>query len=123
MGLVIVLLQGCSLWTTAVPESGLLTGVVEAGSPCGRRPPPDRPGTQTCASRPIAAEIQIIGQGSEIRRSVQSDENGQFHIELPAGTYELRVDGSGLYRGAQQQTVVTAAQTQSVRLRLISTAR
>lgn len=123
LGLVIGLLQGCSHWATATPEHGVLTGVVEAGSPCGRRPAPDRPGSQTCASRPVATAIQIIGLGDQSERSVRSDESGHFQIALPAGAYQLRVDGNGLYRSTQVNTVLTAGQPQTVRLRLISSAR
>lgn len=117
----LLLLSGCSLWQSPA-TTGILTGVVEAGSPCGRPPPPDRPG-RPCPSRPVAIDIQISELDRGERHRTRSDEQGQFRIELPAGHYRIQVAPQGLTLGTQTDTRILAGQTHELRLRLISTAR
>ena len=117
----LLLLSGCSLWQPP-PSTGTLTGVVEAGSPCGRPPPPDRPG-RPCSSRPVATEIQISERGSGQQHFAQSNDQGQFRIELPAGDYRIQIPRRGITLGTEADTQIIAGQTHELRLRLISTAR
>ena len=117
----LLLLSGCSLWQTP-PATGTLAGLVEAGSPCGQPPPPDRPG-RPCPSRPVATDIQISARDSGELHRTRSNDQGQFRIELPAGDYRVQIPRQGLTLGTQTDAQIVAGQTHELRLRLISTAR
>lgn len=61
-------------------------------------------------ARVVNASVKV--EGRRIRRELRTDEEGRFHVELPAGVYRVTVysPGFGLFRqkGVRVQAGVTA---------------
>ena len=64
---------------------------------------------QPCPPKPYAAKINVIGSGNQPVTQAQADAQGQFRIDLPAGTYTLVPLSPGLYPRAAQQTVTVSS--------------
>lgn len=45
--------------------------------------------------RPIAGQVAVIYERGALAAHVASDQQGNFHIDLPPGRYTLRVESSG----------------------------
>ncbi len=64
---------------------------------------------QPCPPRPYPAKINVMGSGNQQITQAQSDAQGQFRIDLPAGTYTLMPLSPGIYPRAAPQTVTVQA--------------
>ncbi|MBA3945008.1 MAG: carboxypeptidase regulatory-like domain-containing protein [Herpetosiphonaceae bacterium] len=64
---------------------------------------------QPCPPQPYPAKINVMGTGSQPITQAQSDTQGQFRIDLPAGTYTLMPLSPGIYPRAAPQTVTVGA--------------
>lgn len=68
-----------------------ISGTVTLSPTCPVEHIPPEP---QCAPKPYATTIEIMKAGNAtILKTVQSDENGTFQVELEPGTYELQAKG------------------------------
>ena len=108
-------LQGTS---TATP-SGTVNGVVVAGPTC-----PVERADQPCPPKPVPDRLVLIETaGGTVVARVTTDQNGQFTVTLPPGTYDLKVPpGSSLYpvQRTESKVTVVAGQTVHVQIELDS---
>jgi Carboxypeptidase regulatory-like domain len=109
------------VWTAAIlascatePASSGIKGqvTVDGGCPEIRNSPP-------CSQLPLPARISIRNiSGTTVREATSSDQ-GEFQLELPAGTYEVQAEnlsGAPLPYAPPQQVVVEAGSYTKVNL-------
>jgi len=98
----VVLAAGCA--PPATYQSGI-TGTVLAGPACPGPARSDSP----CPDRPVAVQLVFLKDGARVA-SVSSLADGRFRVDLPAGRYTIRGEGSGL-PSVREMTVEVPAST------------
>jgi len=80
----------CPVVGTTTGKGGV-TGTVTLGPTC----PVERvPADPNCAPKPFATSINIVKSGSTaVVKTIQSDSNGLFRVDLDQGSYVLQVKG------------------------------
>ena len=100
----------------AAPAPGTLSGVVTIGPACPGPSRADRP----CPPKPFEAEIRIVPKSGGAAKSIRSDAEGRFRLQLPAGDYRLEpVDGTpaGVPSSPIQEVSIASGKTTEVRIR------
>ena len=83
--LLVVLAAGCS--TNPAAETFSVEGYVHAGPTCPVMSDPPDP---NCADRPVdGAELVVWGPADNEVARTQSNKQGRFSLDLPAGSYTL----------------------------------
>ncbi len=83
---------------------GTLSGSVTLGPTCPvERIPPD----PNCAPKPFSTSISILNsENTKILKTINSDTNGAFSVNLDSGTYILQAKGGAVLPRCSQVSVV-----------------
>ncbi len=89
---------------TPSPNSGDsgIEGQVTIGPNC---PGPAKPGNEDCASKGYQATISVLSETNTPVTHFQTDELGNFRIDLAPGTYTLHPESESAFPHASDQTV------------------
>jgi hypothetical protein len=104
LALTVIIAASCAVRTsTEVVTEYAVSGVVTAGPTCPVATDPPDP---NCADRPVpGARLAILDAGGKHVGDLTADQNGEFTIGLPAGSYRLVPQPvEGLLGTAAEQT-------------------
>lgn len=113
------LLAACGAGPGSDPDTGVV-GTITLGDTCPAAL------NVTCADRPFVATVDVRDESGRHVRTVRSDEDGHFRVELDPGNYTLvpAASNSGAPPTAPPQTVkVAAGRHAAVRIRYDSGVR
>ena len=71
-------------------------------------------------ARVVNAMVRV--NGGEIKRSLRSNDEGQFEISLPAGNYEVTVEANGFREFVYSSLKVQTDETEMINIHLTETA-
>jgi hypothetical protein len=96
------------------PKKTGINGVVTLGPTC----PVEKPNDPNCAPKPYATSINIMKTGTkEIFKTVQTDANGKFTVDLPQNKYDLQaVGGAVLPRCGMVSVIVRSTEYAKVEI-------